>query len=74
MYAEKSLYDIGEPTVAFSAANETVFLQAINRAGLSSNYVFAEFGIDQSPPTGGHVMDGIFQTDVCDTFFIHYDE
>ena len=32
--------------------------QAINRAGISSNYTFMCFGVDRTPPTGGHVMDG----------------
>ena len=33
--------------------------QAVSGAGLSSKYVVLEFGVDRTPPTGGHVMDGL---------------
>ena len=38
--------------------NKIIF-QAVNRAGISSNYTFINFGVDRTPPTGGHVMDGL---------------
>ena len=34
-------------------------VQAVNRAGLSSGYIYLDFSADHSPPTAGHVMDGI---------------
>ena len=36
-----------------------LLVQAVNRAGLSSLLAVMKFAIDRSPPTGGHVLDGL---------------
>ncbi|XP_052220285.1 uncharacterized protein LOC127837360 isoform X3 [Dreissena polymorpha] len=48
-----------------------IIVQAINRAGLVSQYVSKRFVLDRTAPTGGHVLDGIkgageidYQTDI----------
>ena len=46
-------YDVENITLSYY-----IILQAVNRAGLSSHFAFYKFGVDRSPPTGGHVMDG----------------
>ena len=45
----------------------------MNRAGLYSEYAVIQFGVDHSPPTGGHVIDGLVTNSVRNlTLFTRY--